>query len=583
MSGVRLRWRGHRRCARLRISTFAPLVGLAAAGFWALTPPAAGATTTPATNLVWSILSPSATPPPLEFASAVYDSDNHTIVLFGGLNSQGSLSDSTFVWNGSTWIDYSPAQIEEPPARYLASMAFDPALHQLLLFGGRNAAGRQLNDTWAWNGASWYNVNRGEAISPAPRDGASLAYDGQGHLLLFGGEGPAVAGESAPSASPQRSSASPLQNLSPETPTATAAPPTTLGVLGDTWEWGGNSWTPVATSGPPPRLNAAATYDAASGAVLMFGGTSTPTGSTSAPTPLGDTWTWTGTGWSQASLAGSPPARFGAVAADDPVAGGVVLFGGSSGAGPLGDTWLWNGSGWSQITATGAPGARLGAVGGFETASGQLVVFGGAGTNGGLLGNTLVLTAGAPVPLGPATTGPATTVGSTQKSSQSTRPGVPTASSASAGTPNVPQRSRALAIGGNGSGGSGGKRLPVLHRGQLVTLRGSGFSPDAQITITFHSTPVVVGKTSADARGDITATVAVPDRAPAGTHHFDASGLTPTGQSTKVLATVMVAVSGSSSRPSLATTGALLGVALVVPLGTWLLLGARSRVRHRVA
>lgn len=582
MSGVWLRWRGLRRCARLRVSILAPLVGLAAAGIGALTPPAAGASTTPATNLVWSILSPSSTPPPLEFASAVYDSDNHTIVLFGGLNSQGSLSDSTFVWNGSTWTDYSPAQIEEPPARYLASMAFDPALHQLLLFGGRNAAGHQLNDTWAWNGASWYNVNRGEAISPAPRDGASLAYDGQGHLLLFGGEGPAVVGESAPSASPQRSSASLLQDPSLETPTATTSP-TTLAVLGDTWEWGGSGWIPVATSGPPPRLNAAATYDAASGAVLMFGGTSTPTGSTSAPTPLGDTWTWTGSGWSPAPQAGSPTARFGAVAADDPVAGGVVLFGGGFGAGPLGDTWLWIGSGWSQITATGAPGARLGAAGAFEAASGQLVVFGGAGINGGLLGNTVVLTAGAPVPLGPASSGPATTAGATQKGPQSTVSAVPTGSSATAGTPNVPQRSRALAIGGNSSGGSASKRLPVLHRGQLVTLRGSGFSPGAQVTITFHSIPVVVGKTSADARGDITATVAVPDRAAAGTHHFDASGPTPSGQSTKVLATVMVAVSGSYARPSLATTGALVGVALALPLGTWLLLGARSRVRHRIA
>ncbi|HEX6395754.1 MAG TPA: kelch repeat-containing protein, partial [Acidimicrobiales bacterium] len=95
----------------------------------------APATTSTSTGLVWSILSPSSSPPALQDASAVYDSDNKTVVLFGGLTSQGTVSDSTWVWNGSTWTDYSPAQIEEPPGRYLASMAFDPALHQLILFG----------------------------------------------------------------------------------------------------------------------------------------------------------------------------------------------------------------------------------------------------------------------------------------------------------------------------------------------------------------------------------------------------------------------------------------------------------------
>src|SRR5467141_4109365 len=31
--------------------------------------------------------------------------------------------------------------------------------------------------------------------------------------------------------------------------------------LGDTWEWDGNSWTKVATTGPAPRWGACMTYD----------------------------------------------------------------------------------------------------------------------------------------------------------------------------------------------------------------------------------------------------------------------------------------------------------------------------------
>jgi hypothetical protein len=59
--------------------------------------------------------------------------------------------------------------------------------------------------------------------------------------------------------------------------------------------------------------------------------------------------------------------------------------------------------------------------------------------------------------------------------------------------------------------------------------------------------------------------------------------MTPTGPTTVVLAAIEVVVGASSSRPSLATTGVLVGIALVLPLGAWLLLGARERVRRRIA
>ena len=565
-----------------RPGVLAALIGLAALA--ALSPaivaPAIAAT--PVSTLVWSTVSPPSSPPALEFASAVYDSDNHTIVLFGGINSQGSVSDTTWVWDGTTWTGYSPAQIEEPPARYLASMSFDPALHQLILFGGRNNAGRQLDDTWAWNGASWYNINpRANSATPSPRDGAALAYDGQGHLLLFGGEGPTLLGGSP--TTPLQPSSSQQSSREIATSTTSGAPPTPT-VLSDTWEWGTNGWTQVATSGPSPRLSAAAAYDSASGSVLMFGGTSSPMGSSSAGTSqLGDTWTWNGSGWSQASPTSSPPARSVAVLADDPVAGGVVLFGGSSGSGPIADTWVWNGSSWSQISTSGTPGARAGATGAADASSSQLVVFGGAAANGGLLGSTVVLSAGAPLPLGPASSGPTTTVPASQHGSPSSSAALPTTSRGGAATPSAPQRSRALAGGGGSSAAPASNSRPVVHPGQLVTLRGSGFSPNAKVTITFHSTPVTVGETVADSRGDIVATVSVPGRAQAGTHRFEASGLTPHGQSTVVLAIVKVVGLSSSSRPSLVATSVLVGVALLLPLGTWLLLGARGRVRRRVA
>jgi hypothetical protein len=100
------------------------------------------------------------------------------------------------------------------------------------------------------------------------------------------------------------------------------------------------------------------------------------------------------------------------------------------------------------------------------------------------------------------------------------------------------------------------------------------------LTITFHSTPVTVGRTTTNALGAFVATVAVPAKAGAGTHHFEASGLTPSGPATLVVATVQVVSLASSSAPSFIETMVLVLIAILVPLGTWVLLGARSRLRR---
>jgi hypothetical protein len=583
LSAGRLRWRDRGGSARPGLVASLAIFFLVLVPAWLPAGAHGYFSATTATNLVWSFLSPSSSPPALQNASAVYDSDNKTIVLFGGLTSQGTVSDSTWVWNGSNWTDYSPAQIEEPPPRYLASMSFDPALHQLILFGGRDSAGHELDDTWAWNGASWFNIGgRLASVSPTARDGAALSYDGQGHLILFGGEGPTVSG-----ATPS-SNASTSQSTSPPSAGAQAIPtnpPGPLKALGDTWLWGQAGWAQIPVSGPPPRVSASAAYDAAHGQLVMFGGASSPTGAPGS-VQLGDTWIWNGSAWNEnapSQAPSGPPGRSSAVVADDPSAGGLVLSGGSSGSGPLADTWMWAGSGWSPLPADGSPGGRAGASGAFDAATHELVVFGGKGQDGSLLATTAVLGSGAPLPLGPAATVPTTTPtvpGTPEPTPSST---LPPSSLSPGATDNAPQRSRALSPGGLHSNGTQPKAVPVLRRGELVTLSGSGFSPNVELTISFHSRPLLVGRTLTDGNGAFLATVPVPMKASSGTHHFEASGLTPSGPATVVVATVLVAGGSATSAPSLAETIALLVVALVLPIGTWLLLGARSRIRQRAA
>ena len=55
----------------------------------------------------------------------------------------GALSADTWTWNGTTWTQQthqSPGT--GPESRYVASMAFDSATGQLVLFGGADATGR---------------------------------------------------------------------------------------------------------------------------------------------------------------------------------------------------------------------------------------------------------------------------------------------------------------------------------------------------------------------------------------------------------------------------------------------------------
>ncbi len=208
----------NRRWRRLLLGLL-PLPGLVMAGPLASAPPLARSDPAPVT-LSWSTVSPPTSPPPLAYASAVYDSDTKTVVLFGGVKSDGALSNDTWVWNGTTWTDYPGSEVQAPPAREMASTAFDPKLHQLILFGGRGAGGGLLSDTWAWNGASWFDeTGRSGGPAPRPRAGAAMAYDGASDLVLFGGTG------DGSTADPARPAGTPGPTSRTAQPTSSATSP----------------------------------------------------------------------------------------------------------------------------------------------------------------------------------------------------------------------------------------------------------------------------------------------------------------------------------------------------------------------
>jgi hypothetical protein len=232
----------------------------------------------------------------------------------------------------------------QPPGRAWPSLAYDPALGELVLFGGDN--GRAVyGGTWIYQDGAWTKEH--PALSPAPRTGAALVYDAAtGQLLLFGGSSKIG---------------------------------TASGYFSDTWTWNGSTWTQLhpATS-PPARHNAAMIYDATGQDVVLFGGYDGQY--------LGDTWTWNGSTWTQQDTPAAPAPRDTGSFAYDTATGTGILYGGFNGVTSFADTWTWTGGTWTQLSTTASPGrVQAGWQMADDAATGQVLLFGGhrqqSGTN----------------------------------------------------------------------------------------------------------------------------------------------------------------------------------------------------------
>jgi hypothetical protein len=75
-----------------------------------------------------------------------YDGTRRRIVMFGGGTIAGN-SDITWLWDGVTWMQASPAN--SPLKRQLPAMAFDDLREQVVLFGGvGDSTANIFSDTW---------------------------------------------------------------------------------------------------------------------------------------------------------------------------------------------------------------------------------------------------------------------------------------------------------------------------------------------------------------------------------------------------------------------------------------------------
>jgi Kelch motif len=203
------------------------------------------------------------------------------------------------------------------------------------------------------------SVRPGSAQDPVPagRSWDSWAYDpAQGDVVLFGGNAGPGPWPSDPG-----------------------------GVFSTTWTWAGGCWTEQhpATS-PPGRQGAVMAWDPATSQLLLFGGAR----DASHPRFFNDTWTWTGTTWTQLHPATSPPARHQASMVYDAAMGEILLFGGSGAQGYFGDSWAWNGTTWTQLAPATSPSPRDTAALAYDPATQSAILYGGFNTTSGRLSDT---------------------------------------------------------------------------------------------------------------------------------------------------------------------------------------------------
>jgi Galactose oxidase, central domain len=329
-----------------------------------VTPPieATSCSTVLQNQLVWVNLTGTG-PAPSARTNAVmaYDYRDRAVILFGGINANGTVLGDTWSFNGYGWSQMS-CSLSCPPARQRASMSAynltTSNFEGVILFGGFDASGGLLDDTWFYVTGVWSPITG--STPPSARAGAGMSWDGtDNYLLLFGGD--TSSGLSQQSWKLYGTSTLNLSwtQLPPTTCTPSTCPaaeayggmdfdandgyvvlfengnPTcSVSSCWTTWGFASGSWT--LEGSPPsclptcawPLVSAPIAYSGAANFVLLFGGW-TPNGSLS-----GHTYAWGHGSWVADSLTNPTPSELapspagGASMAFDPSLGAVILVGG---------------------------------------------------------------------------------------------------------------------------------------------------------------------------------------------------------------------------------------------------------------
>ncbi len=340
-------------------------------------------------GVAWTQLSNAG--PGARYISLAYDAARDRVVLYGADYISGSAT-ATWEFDGTTWTAKQTAT--SPPARFATSLGYDPVRGKVVMFGGV-VSGANASDTWEYDGVDWHQAT--PTTIPPARQSAGMTYDpirhqlvigpGTGDVTVWGFDGTTWAQIGTPTLLSSRGGDPLAYDISRQRGVVFGGVDPVGNLLGDTWELG-TDWVKPAPVSPSARDGVALGYDPLRGRVVLFGGHHI---SDDANDDLADTWELVGGTWQPLSPTTSPPARWGARFAYDPVRRRLVLFGGSTGdstfpnGNPVSggsrtlfnDTWEWDGSTWTEQTPATSPPARMTPAMAWDSVGQRIVMHGG--------------------------------------------------------------------------------------------------------------------------------------------------------------------------------------------------------------
>ncbi len=278
-------------------------------------------------------------------AAAIYDGQNHRMIVFGGEASSGHLNDVwSFDLNANRWLEITPSAGQAPAPRRTPNVVYDPERHRMIIWSGQGAS--FFNDVWAFDliGETWTEF---EPPGPKPniRYGAASIFDPLARSLV------------------------------------TFAGFTNEGRFDDTWRFDveNGAWMEVSPSegSPGKRCLHSASYDIQGHRMIMYGGQRTGA--------LGDLWAFDlgSETWTELTPEDRPEGRFFVANVYDAQSRRVIVFGGNRGAsGKTNELWAYDLSAntWQKIEASGEPpGARDGTAAIYIASENRMVLFGGSG------------------------------------------------------------------------------------------------------------------------------------------------------------------------------------------------------------
>ena len=186
-------------------STSTTMSGTCVNDYWALN----GANGT-GTSYSWSKAAPTGTAPSARMGhTAVYDSANDIMVVFGGYDCAGHYLADVFVMQNAAGISGKPSWSaltvsgSGPAAREFATAVYDPGTNRMIVYGGDQGSS-PMGDVWVLNNAngrggtaSWTQLSP-TGLAPTARSGHVAFYDPTNNRMTISGgySGTAVVADS---------------------------------------------------------------------------------------------------------------------------------------------------------------------------------------------------------------------------------------------------------------------------------------------------------------------------------------------------------------------------------------------------